>query len=182
MIALAHVGDASLHQPVFEALNRIPIHSLSNEQLIALLRADGLLFMRLGSPTQAERESLISRFDPLFPSHDRFTDRELCRMLVYLDPPDLITKAMAQLAASASQEDQLFYIYVLRNVDHGWTLDQRKTYFTALNNATSFTGGSSLPKYISHFRDEAIKTLSPAEKTSLAEVLNWKKTPMTLGR
>jgi putative heme-binding domain-containing protein len=180
LIALARVGDPSLHHPIFEALNRIAVRGLSNEQLISLLRADGLVFMRLGPPTPAERESLIARLDPLFPSHDRFTDRELCRMLVYLDPPDLVTKALAQLAAATSQEDQLFYIYLLRNVDHGWTLDQRKTYFAALSGATDFTGGSSLQKFISHFRDEAIKTLSPAENKSLIDVLNAKKAPTAI--
>jgi len=177
LIALIHMGDQSLHHAIFESLNRIPVRGLSNQQLIALLRADGLIFTRLGPPQDGERDALISRFDPLFPSHDTFVNRELCRMLVYLDPPDLVTKALAQLGAATSQEEQFFYIYVLRNVEHGWTLDQRKTYFTALNRANDFTGGASLQKDIARIRTEAIQTLSPAEKTSLADLLNAKKAP-----
>jgi putative heme-binding domain-containing protein len=180
LIALARVGDPSLHHQIFESLNRIPIHGLTNEQLIALLRADGLLFIRMGAPDSSERDTLISHFDPLFPAQDRFVDRELCRMLVYLDPPDLVTKTLAQYAAATSQEDQLFFIYMLRNLDKGWTLDQRKTYFAALDRATDYTGGASLPKYIQHFREEAIKTLSPEEKTALADRLVAKKTPTAL--
>jgi putative heme-binding domain-containing protein len=173
-IALTHVGDNSLHGPVLELLNRIPIRSLSNEQLTGLLRADGLVFERLGAPSSAEREALIARFDPLFPSQDMFVNRELCRMLIFLDAPDVITKTMAQLAAATSQEEQLYYIYVLRNQNHGWTLDQRKAYFAALARANDFTGGASIPKYIIHIRAEAVESLTPGEKTALGDLVSAK--------
>jgi putative heme-binding domain-containing protein len=176
-IAMAHVGDPALHHDVFELLNRVPIHGLSNEQLISLLRADGLLFLRMGTPDSTERDALIARFDPLFPSQDRFVNRELCRMLIYLNAPDVVTKAMAQLSAATTQEEQLYYIYVLRTQKDYWTLDQRKTYLTMLNAAPStYSGGASLPKYIAHIRAEAIDTLTPAEKNALADLVNAKLT------
>ena len=175
MIALSRVGDKSLEPKVLESLDRLSLASLTREELLVALRAYGLCFIRLGHPDSAQLPALQSKFDRLFPSSDKFVNRELSRLLVYLDAPDIISKCMTQLASAPTQEDQLWYVFILRNRKDGWTLDQRKAWFSWLNLAEQkYHGGSSFKNYLKHFRTEGESTLTPEEKTSLADILNRK--------
>jgi len=172
MIALSRVGDKTLEPRILEALERLGFSSLTREQVLMALRAYDLCFIRMGKPNDAAVKRLQSRFDALYPSNDTFVNRELCRTLTYLEAPTVIPKSMALLASATTQEDQLFYVFMLRNLKDGWTIDQRKAYFSWLNLAEDkYHGGASFKHYMQHFRDEAEKTLTPAEKKELEPVL-----------
>src|SRR6185295_2728832 len=49
--------------------------------------------------------------------------------LVFLDGPDVVTKTLDLLDRAQTQEEQIHYIFQLRNVKSGWTLEQRQKYF-----------------------------------------------------
>jgi putative heme-binding domain-containing protein len=177
IIALCRCGDRSLQPRVLESLDRIKLSSLTPEQLMIALRAYGLSFIRMGNPDPSDIHDLQTKFDALFPSTDKFVNRELSRLLAYLDAPGLIDKCMTQLQKAATQEDQLWYVFVLRNRKDRWTLDQRKAWFSWVNLADEkYHGGSSFKNYLKHFRTEAENTLTPDEKTALADIINKKAT------
>jgi putative heme-binding domain-containing protein len=173
MIALARVGDKTLAPRVLESLNRFQLSSLTREQLLMALRAYDLCFIRMGRPDEANVHSLQSRFDAIYPSTDTYVNRELCRVLTYLNSPNVVAKSMALLSAANTQEDQLFYVLMLRTVKDHWTIEQRKQYFSWLNLAQEkYHGGASFPKFLEHFREEAEQTLRPQEKQELGPILN----------
>ncbi|HXE52317.1 MAG TPA: c-type cytochrome, partial [Tepidisphaeraceae bacterium] len=97
----------------------------------------------------------------------------LCRTLTYLDSPTVIAKSMGLLSLATTQEDQLFYVSMLRSIKDGWTLDQRKAWFSWLNLAEEqYHGGASFKKFLQHFREEAESTLTSQEKEELAPIIN----------
>ncbi|HEY7119617.1 MAG TPA: c-type cytochrome [Tepidisphaeraceae bacterium] len=166
--------DPALQPKIIEGLNRLNLKSLTEEQLLEATRAYGLAFIRLGKPDAATAKAIAARFDPLFPSQSIFVNREVAQLLVYLQSPGIISKCMEQLAKSQTQEDQLYYCLILRNLpaSTGWTLEQRRAYFSFINFAqANYKGGASFRKFLSRIREDATKTLSDEELKRLDDVL-----------
>ena len=196
IVALARQGDASLQQKALSALSRINVRSLAEPQQLELLRAYSLLFTRMGKPDQSALDSVARVFEPMFPSKSRYLNRELSRMLVYCNSPRVIDAALATMAedheieAIATKEliarrggygdtiakmfanhpdiEKVHYALVLRNMQYGWTLEQRRSYFDSLNALSSASGGASYRGFIGNIRKEAMAKLSDAEKKALA--------------
>ncbi|HZN40895.1 MAG TPA: c-type cytochrome, partial [Planctomycetota bacterium] len=66
---------------------------------------------------------------------------------------------------------QLAIADALRTVKHGWTLDQRRAYFTFLAAARKQKGGSSYDGFVKRMIDAAWATCTPAEQQALAELV-----------
>ena len=79
----------------------------------------------------------------------------------------------------------LNYAFMLRGIRYGWTLQDRRDYFTFLNEAGTYSGGSSYPGFLTNIRTEALANASPAERAALADLtgeelkpgLNFSVTP-----
>jgi putative heme-binding domain-containing protein len=178
LIALSRVGDKSLQSKVLASLERLQLSNLTREQLLMSLRAYGLCFIRMGCPAAEVIDPLRAKFNALYPSTDSIVNRELCRMLTYLEAPDVVAKSMALLASAQTQEDQLHYAFILRTMKTGWTPELRKQYFSFLNLAEDqYHGGASLKNFIKHMREDAEQTLSDSEKKELATILEHRVTP-----
>ena len=98
--------------------------------------------------------------------------RDRFRLLSEFGAPQIIEPTLNTLLASSAQEDRLVALFALRNVREGWTKETRKTYFTALRDASKFVAGEGMPKFLSQIREEAVATLSEAEKRELASLLD----------
>lgn len=97
MIAVTRNGDSSLRGQVFKKLAAIKSDKLSRDEKIDLLRTYELALIRLGTPTPAEKASLIALLDPAYPSSDNILDRQLSKLLVSLDAPKVVEKTLAML-------------------------------------------------------------------------------------
>ena len=150
---------------ILAALNTLPLRTLSEEQFLEACRAYGLLFTRTGPPDAATASELAHRLDAFYPAQSTPVNREVSQLLTYLQSPTVITKSMDLLSKARSQEDQLHYVFTLRNMKSGWTLDQRKAYFSWLAHAErNLTGGASFKRFLLRIRDDAMKTLSDEER------------------
>lgn len=172
MIALARSGDKALQPQIVQKLNGLPWKSLSPDQANAALRAYGLAFIRMGEPGDDVRQSVISTLKPLWPNADPTVNRELFNVLVYLNAPGVVEMGMEQLAKAQTQQDQMFYAFVLRNVKDGWSKDQRIAYFSWINLAeTSYRGGNSFKKFCQQIRNDTVAKLTDAEKETFKEAI-----------
>jgi len=175
MIALARTGDKSLQPKIVEKLSGLPLERMSEEQLIGVLRAYGLSFIRQGKPDAATAAKVSDRLKGLFPHQNEFVNRELCTMLVYLQYPGVAEPTMKLLATSQTQEDQLYYVFVLRNAAHLLSNEQRRAYFGWLNLAEqTYRGGASFKKFIIQIRKDAADKLSDADRLALKDVIEDK--------
>ena len=173
LVALARSGDKALQPKLIEALNKLPLESLSEEQLLEAMRAYGLAFIRMGKPDSSTAEAAVRRLDPLFPSASPTLNRELVQVLVYLQSPTVVQKAMDLLAAAGTQEDQFHYVFVLRNKAPGWTPELRKAYFSWLKLAqTSYHGGASFPRFLAQIVQDALAGMTPEEREAVEPILN----------
>jgi putative heme-binding domain-containing protein len=172
LLALVRTGDKSLQPKVLEALDKIDWAKLDEPHKQELIRVYQLAFIRMGAPADAVREKMIARFDPLYPSTSRELNAELCKILVYLQAPSAATKTMALMTKAPTQEEQIEYALSLRNLKTGWTMEQRKTYFTWFLEAASYKGGHSFAGFVQNIKKEAVAALNSEDKTALKPILD----------
>ena len=198
LMALCRQGDKSLQADLFSALMRIDFDALPLEQKLALLRSFGLCFMRLGSPSESQRNDLISMLDEHFPTDDDDVNVELARLLVYLDAPTVISKALALMESAdppqvpqwgeliARNEEygspiakmlenyppllEIQYAFLLRNLRWGWTTAERRRYFRWFLDVAKHPGGLSFAGFLENIRSEALANCSAAERAAVADL------------
>jgi len=62
----------------------------------------------------------------------------------------------------------LHCLFFLRNVPEGWSLEDRRVYFTALNRAETLEGARDYQRSLRLIRAEVAALLSDAERTASA--------------
>ena len=97
LLALTRVGSPELKPRLLEALNALSWNTLSREQQLDYLRVYSLTFIRMGEPSDPEREAALATLNPLFPTQDRFQNVELCQLLCYLQSPEAAAKSVLLL-------------------------------------------------------------------------------------
>ena len=197
-IALCRHGEKSLSSRVLEKLNSMPFARLEPDDQLALLRAYSLCFIRLNAPSPAEVAAVVGRLNPFYPAQDETLNTELCRVLGYLDSPDVVSKTIALMKvtrtkalaydkamlarheygeailktmANTPNSQNIHYAYSIRRVQSGWTLDDRKFYFSWLNDTLEKSGGRSFAGYIRAIRADAIEHLSPKDAAAVSWLL-----------
>jgi putative heme-binding domain-containing protein len=174
LLALARAGDKTVLPELLAALDRIDWSKLTDSQRTDFTRVYHVAFARMGHPDEATRQKLIAKLDPLFPAQRREVSVELAQILVYLEAPSAAKKLSDMLANAPTQEEQIDYARALRVLKTGWTMDQRKAFFSWFLKAANFKGGNSLEGFLRNIKNDAIATCSQAELAELKPILDAK--------
>lgn len=123
-IAWARKGNPSAKNQVIQTLLGIDFSSLSEMDQLNWLRACELIIARQGLPDATTKTSLINYLDSSFPAKTNRLNRELSKMLVYLDAPQAVPKTLALLAVAKDEEPSQKNIsesadLILRNPQYG---------------------------------------------------------------
>lgn len=173
-IALSRCGEAADQKVALEALAKVDFEKASESLKLSLMRAYGLAIIRLGGPTELAKKTVVAEVDSSFPSGTPVLDRELARLLVSVEAPNVAGRTLKLLAESGAQEDQIHYAYCLRPLKTGWTLEQRTEYFEWFLKAAALRGGHSFGGFVNNIRQEAIDGLDAETKEKLKVVLDKK--------
>jgi putative heme-binding domain-containing protein len=198
MIALSRHTGKEQGSEIIERLNTLSFDKLETTDQLALLRAYSLCFIRNGNPSAGNIAKVIEQIDPHYPSSEDSTNSELCRVLSYLNAPNVVSKTIKLMKSTqtktmaydkkmlerseygkeilATMSDtpnsrNIHYSYCLRRVKGGWSLDDRKYYFGWLNETLEKEGGKSFAGYIRAIRQDAIDHLPEDKKASVAYLL-----------
>ncbi len=171
-----HKGDPALRGKILEALGKLDFAKLTVEQRLELTRVYHVLFNRFGAPTAAERTAWLAKFQPAFPTGQRFVDGELLQVFVFLQDDKAAAKGVKLLADAPTQEEQMEYARALRVLTAGWTPETRESYFKWFVKAQTYKGGNSFGKFVAMMKADAEKTLSADEKVALKPILDMKAT------
>jgi putative heme-binding domain-containing protein len=172
LLALARVGDSQLETQLLRRVDQLSAGRLSDDEQLLAVRALTVCFLRLGRPDRMVAEKVLARWEPLFPAKDARVNQSLCELLVYLESTNVVRKALPLLLTAPTQEEKLHYLFTLRLVKAGWTMDERRLYLAWLGRARrEFAGASSLPTTLNYIRAEAEASLTPGERVVLADEL-----------
>ena len=181
MIALARTGDSGQKEAILNRLNRIDFGLLKLEQQLDILRAYGLVFIRMGGPDESTSKHLIGTLEPLYPSGTVSLDHELCQMLLYLNAPGAVSSSVAQLKAAQTQSEQMFYAYHLRTIKDGWSDDDLRDYFGWIRfsqaHSGDYIGGGHFTNFLKMLDKEAKARLSDEQKQVLESIEVPEPTP-----
>ena len=195
-IALARVGGKETQRDLLLALRKFPVASLSESQKLEKLRAIELSFIRQGKPDPEIARMAMEKLDQYYPASTVPLNRELCQLLVYLEAPEVAAKTLALLDQAKTQGEQITYIFALRTLKSGWTMDQRRKYFSWFKSRTSgphpeellrwfkdadrdYSDGASFTKFLANIRNDAMATLTETERAELGDLLTDKKPEVT---
>ena len=173
--------DTELRDRMIKSLLGVEWGDLTQAQKLTLVRAYQIIFNRFGAPKEAVADAVIAQLDAHYPGENFPQNWLLTETLAYLQAPSVAAKGIALLKEARTQEQQLQYARSLRMLKAGWTTELRTEYFEWFLKAANYRGGASFTKFIEFVRNDAVASLSEAEKTALADVLNKKpvvKSPM----
>jgi putative heme-binding domain-containing protein len=161
----------ALGAKILAALEPIAWNALTQEQQITLVRIYEIDFVRFGRPESADVARILAQLDPHFPAATGALNWVLCETLVYLQSPTIADKAVALLQQAPTQEEQMELARSLRMLKTGWTTATHTAYFQWFLKAANYRGGASFEKFIEFIRNDAVASLSEAEKLELKDVL-----------
>ncbi|HYI78367.1 MAG TPA: heme-binding protein, partial [Chryseolinea sp.] len=123
VLAVTRHGKKDLKDDLLQALMKIKYSTLSAAEQMDLLRAFEVILYRMGRPEGASKNQLISYLDAHFPANANDLNRQLSKVLVYLEAPQAVKKTLALMdnakddnsdkTASASSD------LILRNPQYG---------------------------------------------------------------
>jgi putative heme-binding domain-containing protein len=194
-VGLARQGEPALLPGILEALGKLNFAKLTEQRQLGLLRAYQLAFLRLGNPDKETCAALAKKFDDLFPQKSDFVNRELAILMIHFQSPGAAKKlvpvltrervasqesigellnrnkgyggVIATMLANQPDQQQYHYAFHLRNLNTGWSLDERKTYFDWFNKARTWSGGASYPKFLTNIDNEAFANCTDAERLAI---------------
>ena len=171
IVALARQGDETLQPDIVAALGKLSWPQLEITSRLELLRAYGLTLARLGAPAASTRQTLLQTLDRHYPAEDVRINRELCRLLVFLEAPEVISRTFRLLNNAATQEEQVHYLLCLRTIKTGWSLEQRQTYFAWFRTVAGHRGGHSFEGFLKNIHKEASEGLDEATLEALGDLV-----------
>ena len=178
-VALSRKGAPTDQAEIQNQLLKLTWDKLTQVEKLELLRAYQLSFLRLGEGDDKTRARIVSQLDAQFPSpsEDSLVDRELARVLIYLDAPKIVDRTVARLTSTGSADEQIHYAFCLREAKTGWTDATRKAYFGWFYDVATARGGASFGGFIENIRQVAIKNLNDEQKTALGDLVGAPPAP-----
>lgn len=176
--AIARMGSQADLKNGLDRLGRLKWETLDEMQRLQLLRAYGLLRIRLDPSGETTKKTINERFADLYPTNSQLENRELSRLLSVAAPQEFVPKTINLLAAAKSQREQIHYALCLSHVKNGWSRETREWYFKWFFDAATIRGGNSLRGFLNNIRAEAIKNLDERAKLELGELVT--KTPQVV--
>jgi putative heme-binding domain-containing protein len=192
-VMVARLGVSVLDHPIRQKLATVDFGKLDERQQLDYLRALSLLFIRLGPPDEALRQAFIQQLDAHYPAESAPLNRELVQVLVYLESPTVIAKAVELLGQPSAESQQavidpllarnqgyggtiadmirnqpdlerLAAAFAVRNAKVGWTVDLRKQYYEFLAGAREWKGGASFQGFIDYMDKDQWELMPEAER------------------
>jgi len=195
LLGLARSDQEGSLTPSVKRLLKVDFDELDKTGKLALLRTYGVIMSRGGKPAAGQVKAIGDQLDPHFPASDDNLNEELCRVLCYIQHPSVVEKTVALMQTTkakvpdfdaevmkrnrgyggkilSSMESNpnilnIHFLFCLKDVQEGWTMDHRKVYLGELKTLMSKKGGNMFTGYIQKIRDSAIASVPEKDRASL---------------
>jgi len=132
---------------VLEQVSKAMGTFVSDRDFVDILRLIEVSLVR-GGVAPDEVATLKMQLAEEFPSGDSLMNRELIRLLAYLQESSIIDRYLTYLKFDAPEIDRLHLALYLRFIESGWTPAQRLDVLAFYEDANKRKGGGSYARYI----------------------------------
>lgn len=130
LIALARHAKPADKRALLTALTKPAFNALSEPQQADRLRAIELAIARLGLPDAAQKPKVIAYLNPHYPARSALLNRQLSKLLIYLEAPGVVGKTLALLRQPDEPGSQNLGVeigansssLILRNMQYGYDI------------------------------------------------------------
>ncbi len=187
-LALARVGDDDEQRELIEAMLRMPDEAMDEEQRMLRLRVLQLSLLRQGRPVSELRRRLAERLGRSYPAATWAENRELSRLLIWLEAPGVIGRTLDLVETAPSQEQQMHYVAQLRGLRNGWSREDRRRFLgwwlrprdhlarpgSLLHwfhdVGRGYVDGANVNRHLEAFRRDALSAVPEGEREDLREL------------
>jgi putative heme-binding domain-containing protein len=153
-------------QAVIERSQHFMNGFVNDDSFVDMLRVQQLAFLRTQVPAAA-RAQFARRLADEYPSSSATINRELIRLLMYLQVDQINDRYLAELQRDWPLPDKLHLAIHLTYLKQGWTTDQKLAVFQYL--ASPPGAGNSLPGYLQNAAHQFGSLLSSEELAQALE-------------
>lgn len=158
---------------VLEPLSTAMADFVSDRDFVDMLRLIQVAIIR-GELQPDDVPALRQQLAEEFPSGDALMNRELARVLIYLQESSIIDRYLAYLKSDAADVDKLHVAMYLRFLEDGWTSEQRMELLAFYEEANQRKGGGSYARYIINATRDFCRGLTEEEaRQVLAKGEEW---------
>ncbi len=152
---------------------------LDIEGELDFLRMLELTFVRDEDPDAPGRAEARSGLGTMllgrYPHVDDRANRQLERLLAYLQPEGALAKMVDRLEAERPDAERIHTAYCLRAMDRGWTPDLRSRVVEWFDAAREFRGAASMEGYIDAIWNDVLAHFPAEERTAAEERLEFQR-------
>ncbi len=153
-------------QAVIERISELMSGFVSDRDFVDMLRILQVAILQ-GDVQPAELTRLRAQLAEEFPAGDHTMNRELIRLLVFLDCSSIMDRYFEYLHSEAPQVDRANLAVHLRFLASGWTLERKLQLFEFVAEAKQWDGGGSYPLYLGNAARDVARNMSAAEATEV---------------
>ena len=116
------------------------------------------------TPLRLLKSLLLPRFST---STDSPANREIARLLAFLDEPGAVALILAHQASVPDRPAQIHDAYCLRAMKHGWTAKDKEQLWAWYESASRWEGGYSFVGYLDYMVQELVELLTEQERDQM---------------
>jgi putative heme-binding domain-containing protein len=158
--ALARRDSTNVSADILLRLNDIDLTEATRTQRHLAAWIYHRCVVRGGADESRLGPAVRKRLEKLFPDHNHQVNVQLSLALAHLGANDLVEKSLPLLNATTEQNQQMHYLFVLRDLANGWTPIARQTYFDVLAQTHQYIGGEGMPGFLERIGKEALGAVS----------------------
>jgi putative heme-binding domain-containing protein len=174
-------ADKPTAQEVLASAQSLMKDFLNDGDFIDLLRVIQLALHRGGVPAQDAAPELRKQLSKEYPAltkgnseGGRRINRELVRLLVYLQEPTVAARLIEQLRSEEPLEEKLQVAMYARFLTRGWSTEQKFDLLEFFEQARETEGGFSLPGYLENAERDFVGMLTAEEQqVVLRRAADW---------
>ncbi|MHB8972936.1 MAG: DUF7133 domain-containing protein [Pirellulaceae bacterium] len=151
---------------VLERTSQLMTDFVSDRDYLDMLRVMQVAMLQ-GHVAPEQLTTLRTQLAEEFPAGDPLMNRELIRLLVYLQESSIMDRYFEYLHSEVSNPDKIHVAMYLRFLVAGWTIDRKEEYFRLLTEAKKWEGGSGYPLYLGNVVRDVAKQLTPEESVQI---------------
>ncbi|MCM8529863.1 MAG: c-type cytochrome [Lentisphaeraceae bacterium] len=201
-VAMARCAPKTDSKVILNKLLSLKLNDLSTRQVNDLTRCYALTFARLGKTDPQTQQKIGDVFNQVYPHKDQTLNRELCRLLVYLEHPEVLPKTVKVMETSkftpaefktdfipeyytggsafknihenSPNEQGIHFTLMLTNQKLNWTPELATRVMEWLVSQYDKIGGRCYSGYLGEIRRRIIENLDPESKKAAVKITLYK--------